>query len=179
MLLVEKLFIGIVSEYYFFKNMMKRLLQVTYAAALIAVSSMAFVPTLANAQVGVNIIIGSAPPPPRYEVVPAMRPGYIWAPGYWNWAGGRHVWRQGYWDRARPGYQYNRPRWEQGSRGWQLNRGGWAQEQRRAHRRDDKHDRRDYRRDDRNDHGDRGNHGGNHKGDRHDNGRGHAYGRDR
>lgn len=101
---------------------MKRLLS---AIILAAVSCTAFISTQANAQVGVNIIIGSRPPPPRYERPPPPRVGYIWAPGYWNWSGGHHVWRQGYWDRARPGYQYQRPRWEQGNRGWQLNRGGW------------------------------------------------------
>ena len=26
-----------------------------------------------------------APPPPRHEMVPAARPGYVWAPGYWDW----------------------------------------------------------------------------------------------
>ncbi|MQR00002.1 YXWGXW repeat-containing protein [Glaciimonas soli] len=106
---------------------MKRILQATYAVALIAASSMAFIPAQANAQVGVNIIIGGAPPPPRYEVVPVPRPGYIWAPGYWDWVGGRHVWRTGNWARARPGYQYNRPQWVQHGGRWELNRGGWAQ----------------------------------------------------
>ena len=36
-----------------------------------------------------------APPPPRVEVVPAPRVGYVWAPGYWRWNGHRHVWING------------------------------------------------------------------------------------
>lgn len=85
---------------------MKRLL---CAAALIAVSAVAMLPTQAMAQVGVNIVIGSPPPPLRYERVPPPRHGYLWAPGYWNWAGHRHVWAPGHWEPVRPGYAYNRP----------------------------------------------------------------------
>jgi len=120
---------------------MKRVL---CALTLVAISCAAFLPAEANAQVGVNIVIGSPPPPPRYERLPPPRPGYIWAPGYWNWVGGRHVWRSGYWDRARPGYQYQRPQWVQGPGGWQLRRGGWE--------RGGGNDRRDHRHDSRRDH---------------------------
>ncbi len=38
------------------------------------------------AEVFANINIGVAPPTPRYEVVPAPRAGYVWAPGSWDWA---------------------------------------------------------------------------------------------
>ncbi|WP_211452287.1 YXWGXW repeat-containing protein [Collimonas antrihumi] len=124
---------------------MKRIL---CAAALIAVSVTAFMPTQAMAQIGVNITIGTPPPPPRYEVVPAPRVGYIWAPGYWNWDGRRHVWAGGHWEMARNGYLYDRPEWRQGGNGWELRRGGWRQsddrrryENYRDERRDD--DRRD------------------------------------
>ena len=51
---------------------MKRLL---CAALLVALSSAALISTQANAQVGVNIIIGSQPPPPRYERLPPRRAG--------------------------------------------------------------------------------------------------------
>ncbi|WP_211461387.1 YXWGXW repeat-containing protein [Collimonas silvisoli] len=122
---------------------MKRIL---CAAALITVSAAAFIPGQAMAQIGVSITIGTPPPPPRYEVVPPPRVGYIWAPGYWNWDGNRHVWAGGHWERARSGYLYDRPEWRQGSNGWELRRGGWH----RGHDRDD--DRRDERRyDDRRD----------------------------
>lgn len=101
---------------------MKRILG---AAAAIILGTAAFLPAQAFAQVGVHIVVGNAPPPPRHEVLPAQRRGYTWSPGYWNWNGRRHVWVEGHWERTRPGYYYQRPQWHQGRNGWQLHRGGW------------------------------------------------------
>ena len=117
---------------------MKRIL---CAAALIAVSATAFMPTQAMAQIGVNIIIGTPPPPPRYELVPPPRYGYIWVPGYWDWDGGRHVWARGHWELARSGYLYDRPQWREGEHGWELRRGGWhrGHDRERYEERDDDH----------------------------------------
>jgi YXWGXW repeat-containing protein len=67
-----------------------------------------------------------APPPPRTEVVPAARAGYVWVPGYWDWRGHRYVWMRGHWERARRGFVYREPRWEQRGDHWFLNRGEWA-----------------------------------------------------
>ena len=79
-----------------------------------------------QAQAYVNVQIGQ-PPPPRYEVVPPPRRGFVWAPGYWRWDGRRHVWMTGSWIRARPGYRYVPPRWERGPRGdWQFRPNQWA-----------------------------------------------------
>ncbi|MGB7193842.1 MAG: YXWGXW repeat-containing protein [Collimonas pratensis] len=122
---------------------MKRML---CALALAAVSAAALLPTQAMAQVGVNIIIGT-PPPPRYERMPPPRVGYLWAPGYWNWDGRRHVWAGGHWERARNGYRYDRPQWQHGRNGWELHRGGWQHggghggrhDQRRDHHRGNDH----------------------------------------
>ena len=83
----------------------------------------AAVPVVANAQVG--IYFNSAPPPARYEAVPAARRGYVWVPGYWDGRGRRHVWVAGHWERARNGYNYIQPNWVQRDNRWQLNRGGW------------------------------------------------------
>lgn len=66
----------------------------------------------AAAQVGVSIDIGVPPPPPRYEAVPVVPPGYVWAPGYWEWVHGTHVWRRGYLLAARPGYRWAPDHWE-------------------------------------------------------------------
>ncbi|HEY8099235.1 MAG TPA: YXWGXW repeat-containing protein [Burkholderiaceae bacterium] len=101
---------------------MKRIL---CAAAVIAISTAAFIPVQAMAQVGVNVIIGTPPPPPRHEVIPTSRRGYEWAPGYWNWNGRRYVWIAGHWERVHPGHHYERPEWRQDNNGWHLNRGGW------------------------------------------------------
>ena len=75
--------------------------------ALIALGSAAMP---AAAQIVVNI--GVAPPAPRYEVVPAPRSGYVWAPGYWRWSDQRHVWREGRWIQERPGSHWVADRWE-------------------------------------------------------------------
>ncbi len=99
-----------------------------YAAAMLAISSAAFLPAQAMAQnqLGVSIVVGNAPPPPRFESVPPPRRGYVWAPGYWNWDGQRHVWYNGEWLRERSGNQYRRAEWIQENKHWRLNRGGWV-----------------------------------------------------
>lgn len=96
-----------------------------YIAALLAVSSAAFVPMQASAQVGVNLVIGTAPPPLRYERMPQPRRGYVWAPGYWNWNGHRHVWVSGQWLRERPGYVYMQPAWVQHDGRWMRQEARW------------------------------------------------------
>jgi WXXGXW repeat (2 copies) len=110
---------------------MKRIL---CTAAAILLSTVAFVPTQAFARVAVDVVIGNAPPPARYEAVPAPRRGYEWAPGYWNWNGNRHAWSAGHWERARTGHYYQAPAWQQGNDGWRLNRGGWQQGERHDNR---------------------------------------------
>jgi hypothetical protein len=91
------------------------------AASLLSLGAMT-VPTAAQAQA---IVIQTAPPPPRFERVPPPRRGYVWAPGHWEWRGGRHVWAGGYWERARPGYAYRPPAWRDNGGRWEYNRGGW------------------------------------------------------
>jgi WXXGXW repeat (2 copies) len=81
------------------------------------------VPMTASAEVG--IYLNMAPPPARYEVVPAPRRGYVWAPGYWNASRNRHVWKAGHWERERRGYHYTEPAWTQRDNRWQLERGRW------------------------------------------------------
>jgi hypothetical protein len=106
------------------EKIMKKIL---LTAVMLMTGVAAWAPTQANAQVGVSIVIGNAPPPPRYEVVPAPRYGYVWIPGYWNWDGRRHVWHEGYWERERPGFFFEEPHWYQGPNGWVLERGGWRE----------------------------------------------------
>jgi len=83
------------------------------------------VPAQAQVSIGVQIGPTYAPPPPRYEAVPVMPPGYVWTPGYWQWRDGRYMWRPGYRVHGREGYHWREPRWEQGPRGWQMHEGGW------------------------------------------------------
>lgn len=71
-----------------------------------------------------------APPQPRYERVPRLRPGYVWAPGYWDWRGNRHEWIRGTWLRDRPGFTYEPPHWRQRDGHWYLEQGRWEQPRR-------------------------------------------------
>ena len=102
---------------------MKRIL--CSAAAMIVISTAAFIPAQALAAVGYSVVIGNAPPPPRHERIPSARRGYEWAPGYWNWNGSKHRWTKGHWVRSRSGHYYEPSKWEQREEGWHLNRGGW------------------------------------------------------
>ena len=91
---------------------------------LIAAVTAAAISTAASAAPYVDIRVG--PPPPRVEVVPASRPGYVWAPGYWDWRGHRHVWVNGSWVRARRGESASGRRRAPRSAAHRCSRGGWA-----------------------------------------------------
>ncbi len=100
-------------------NMRKILL---CAAAVTGLAGGLGVAPAAQAQVSINVAIGVPPPAPVYEAVPVARPGYVWAPGYWDWddRGHKHKWKKGKWERERAGYVYEAPRWVQASGGWVL-----------------------------------------------------------
>jgi len=80
----------------------------------------------AFAQINVNISL--APPPPQYELVPAIQPGYVWAPGYWGWNGERHVWVRGRPIVQRTGYVWSPDRWEQRNGGYYRHQGNWERD---------------------------------------------------
>lgn len=102
--------------------MQKTLVTVLLAAGTLGATAL---PATSEASSPVVVSVRVAPPPLRYEVVPALRRGYIWVPGYWDWRGHRHVWVSGVWVRERRGYIYQPHRWEQRGEGWYLNRGRW------------------------------------------------------
>jgi hypothetical protein len=106
--------------------------------AALAASAMYTIPVPAAADFGVYLDV--APPAPRYEVVPAARPGWTWAPGYWDWRHGRYAWVRGHWIREHPGMYWHPDRWEQRDGRWVLERGGWHRE-RWEHERFAQHDR--------------------------------------
>jgi hypothetical protein len=95
------------------------------AAACLALAGLAgglaATPALAESNLGIR----GAPPPPRYEVVPAPRRGQVWVPGHWERHGPRQVWLAGHWIAARPGYRYNPPAWEQHDGRWDMRPGRW------------------------------------------------------
>ncbi|MBS0523417.1 MAG: YXWGXW repeat-containing protein [Proteobacteria bacterium] len=107
--------------------MLKTSLLTTLAAAAISLPALT-VPALvtsAAAQANLNISIGTPPPAPIYEVIPAPRAGYVWAPGYYRYEGGHYLWTKGRWMAERPGYRWTNDRWEHGPHGWYHVPGRW------------------------------------------------------
>ena len=92
------------------------------AAALAA--AVTALPAAARDSVGLYVNVG--PPPPRVEYVPASRPGYVWAPGYWNWNGHKHVWVKGHQIRNHHGERWVPERWDQHDGRWRLEHGHWS-----------------------------------------------------
>ena|ERR1700712_2735844 len=68
----------------------------------------------------------TAPPAVRVEAVPAPRNGYVWSPGYWNYAKGKHVWVAGTWVRQRRGATYEPAHWVEHDGRWELKKGTWS-----------------------------------------------------
>lgn len=97
---------------------MKRSIAGTCIAVMLAAATL---PAAASTEVFVNV----APPPLRYEVVPAPRVGYVWAPGYWDWRYGRYHWVAGRWQNHRPGYVYEPVRWVHRDGRYYRQAAGW------------------------------------------------------
>jgi hypothetical protein len=94
-----------------------------YLGGILAASALA-----APAFGQISIMIGTPPPPVRYEVAPPMpQPGYVWMPGYWAPVHGRYVWYSGRW--SNPPYYgaaWRNPRWRHEGDGWRYYEGGWG-----------------------------------------------------
>jgi len=110
--------------------MMKHALYTALAAAVISTPALV-APAMVSpaAAQELNVMINTAPPPPRYEVVPAPRAGYVWAPGHWRWDGRQHVWAAGYWVPQRAGYRFVPETWERysdnGHERWRYHASRW------------------------------------------------------
>ncbi|HVN35894.1 MAG TPA: YXWGXW repeat-containing protein [Casimicrobiaceae bacterium] len=92
------------------------------AASLLAAGTVA-APQLSTAAIDIEVGIG--PPPPRYEVVPAPRPGYVWGQGYWGWDGHKHVWHSGHWMKEHHGEHWVAENWEHRGDHWYFHGGHW------------------------------------------------------
>jgi WXXGXW repeat (2 copies) len=92
--------------------------------ALVLAAGATLAPLTSQARVFVDINV--APPASRVEVVPAARPGYVWAPGYYAWNGRAHVWHGGSWMRERRGYHWVAPAWSPNGARWHYREGYWA-----------------------------------------------------
>lgn len=80
---------------------------------------------LASCVSGYDVAV--APPPPPLSEAPSPRPGYVWAPGYWTWAGQAHQWVDGHWMPAHPGEHWVADQWERDRGRWRFEPGHWAQ----------------------------------------------------
>jgi hypothetical protein len=94
------------------------------AAILAAAAGALSLPAAARSHV--DLFVGVAPPPVRYEVVPAPRPGWVWVPGVWEWRHGRYAWVAGHWVVERPGFTYVPARWVERHGRWVYHRGAWV-----------------------------------------------------
>ena len=106
----------------------------TLILSLLVTTATAVLPIVSRAAVDVSIGIVVGPPAPLVEVVPAPRPGYVWAPGYWAWDGHRHFWIDGHWAIARPGYRWVPERWVRRGHHWYMERGRWERRHERRER---------------------------------------------
>lgn len=104
---------------------MKKLLIAAMAASAFGAISLPIAVSAADV-----LIVRTAPPAPRDEVVPAARRGYVWTPGYWRWNGHRYVWAHGKYVRARHGYYWREPAWAEREGRWEFNRGQWMRGER-------------------------------------------------
>jgi hypothetical protein len=65
-----------------------------------------------------------APPPPRNET-PAMKAGFMWIPGRWDWKNEQWAWVDGHWERERAGKKWRPAQWQNQSNTWVLVDGDW------------------------------------------------------
>ena len=73
-----------------------------------------------------DVVVSTAPPPPRVEVVTtAPYAGATWIPGYWHWTGRDYTWRPGHWERGRPGWVWIPHHYERRGPVWHYVPGHW------------------------------------------------------
>jgi len=103
-------------------------LRTLLAAAIVAASALA-VPAVAGVSVSVEIGVPLTPPALVYEPVPPPPTvGYVWAPGYWAWAGDRYIWVHGRYIYGRPGYVWHAEHWQRRGDRWHFVHGKWGRE---------------------------------------------------
>jgi hypothetical protein len=84
-----------------------------FAAAAIAVPMLTLSAPKAQAEFGISISVGFAPPAlPVYALPPIPGDGYIWTPGYWAYGDAGYYWVPGTWVLApQPGYLWTPAYW--------------------------------------------------------------------
>ena len=96
-----------------------------FAGAMVAALSSFAIPAVAE----VGVYIDLAPPAPRYEHFDA-RPGYVVAPGYWDYNNNQHQWVAGHYVAEKKGHHYEGDRWVQHDNNkWTRQQGGWVRDE--------------------------------------------------
>jgi hypothetical protein len=98
-------------------------LQHALAVTTLVLASQLALSGSAAAQVSFSIQVG--PPAPLVEQVPLLRPGQVWAPGYWAWHEDRHIWIRGRTMVQRAGYRWEPDVWEQRNNLYYRHPGRW------------------------------------------------------
>jgi hypothetical protein len=88
-----------------------------------SIAVMALYSTPASAQIVVGPV--GPPPPPRVEVLPPPRRGFVWDPGHWRWVGNRYAWIGGHWRPMRGG-RWAPGHWVQRGPNWMWAEGRWV-----------------------------------------------------
>lgn len=78
----------------------------------------------------IQVYIGSAPPPIRYERrPPPPNQGFVWTDGYWGTRDGGYVWVPGRWQQPPyAGAYWSHPHYDHYDRGWRMHEGHWDHE---------------------------------------------------
>jgi len=80
----------------------------------------------AFAQAQLEVIVPTAPPAARVEVVPTVPSGRVWQPGYWRYEHDKYDWREGrIVEPPRPGATWSPGRWEKRGTGYIYLDGRW------------------------------------------------------
>lgn len=86
-------------------------------------------PAFANEYIVRDVAVAPPGAPAEEAQVPAPREGYVWAPGYYDYAQNKHHWHKGHWVRERKGYTYVAPRWAEEDGHWNLFAENWVRDE--------------------------------------------------
>jgi hypothetical protein len=86
-----------------------------------------FLGTAGTAAAYPEVVVRTAPPAPRYEMITgAPSPHHFWVGGYWGYhAHGGYYWNGGHWAAPRQGYRYEPAHWNARGGAYHFSPGYW------------------------------------------------------
>jgi hypothetical protein len=103
---------------------MNKTFRLLFAQAVLIAAGASVIGSASAAEV--VVMAQSAPPPSRYEAMPAPRAGFVWDHGHWRWDHGRYVWVPGHWQHERVGYHWVPGHWVAHGPNYHWVDGHWA-----------------------------------------------------